>query len=221
MAENKIEESKNEMTLDLSWKQIDPNLIFRDNYYENNDIKDISGHEQQLTLTRARCVNPTLVNSFLNILRHKSDDIIRQRLNDYEKIVNTGKSGSSEISKLGKCGYFLEKELYPNWEVRRQAIQFCENESIKMEKELENSSKNSDVSSKSVVEARLDPYASRDRQAEENSRYNELNSVKLWIKNNKKIESILKNTANEILRQRCDQNTDYINKFWTFSNNQH
>ena len=45
----------------------------------------------RITVTRERCVDPSLIDSFLRFLRHGSDDIIRQKLNNYRKGSINGK----------------------------------------------------------------------------------------------------------------------------------
>ena len=198
---NAVSKDDSELIVSTSLPILDSNLQF---------INDEPAVEQ-ITLNRDRCVHPMLINSFLTLLRHKSDDIIKQRLNDYAK-PNTGFYSVEE-----RCVSFLESELYPNWVTRNKVISFCEQEVIKMKSELDTKQAYTSQSKRAIVEARLDPYAARDLLDEQIYQFSDLNAVTKWVKNNKGIESILQRNTNVILKQNCNQNLNYIDKFWEFS----
>ncbi|KAL3230192.1 hypothetical protein RNJ44_01555 [Nakaseomyces bracarensis] len=189
--------SGDEITVSLSEHLLDGNLNFPDYQQRTRNI----------TLNRQRCLDPTLIDSFLRTLRHGSDDIIRQKLNNYNK-----QTEHQDKSKIQKCNSFLQNELYPNWRVRDQIIDFCASQAEKLKVEID--SKGEDVVSTKVVDTRLDPYSQRDVLFQQEQRYRQLNDLNTWVSNNKGIESILRGTSDHILKNNCDQNEDYIKKFW-------
>lgn len=163
----------------------------------------------ELTINRKRCIDSTLVDSFLGFLRHSSDDIIKQRLNNYIK------KGSTNIEKLQSCNSFVLRELYPNWKVRNTVINFCERQSKQLKIELDNmkaEETNEDIN------LRLDPYSGREAQEKQELRYNEWKRLDIWVQNNQMVEKILQNTSDSILKQKCDANEEYLQKFWQFMN---
>ncbi|XP_004182267.2 Mix23p TBLA_0I00890, partial [Henningerozyma blattae CBS 6284] len=176
---------------------LDSNLEFGDNDIE---IKE-------LTVTRTKCINPTLVDSFLRLLRHSSDDIIRQRINDYSK------RSKLNISKQDKCNKFVQEELYPNWKARTDIINYCHQQSIQIKNELDSLSSTKDDNSVEEVNLRIDPYGERDCLEEKRSLYNDWDKLQFWVKNNQEIETILQRTSSRILQQTCDENKEYVKNF--------
>lgn len=171
---------------------------------------------EHLTVTRERCVDPTLVDSFLRLLRYGSDDNIRQRLSAYH---NYEESGSYNQKK---CDKFLAGELYPSWHSRDRIISFCDEQLGRMKTELDQKyGSSSDTLPKAEVDLRLDPYAARDRAQEQEERYKEVKRLTNWIENQQRIESILRNNSNRVLGQICDQNADYLQNFWKFLQDSH
>ncbi|CAI4055912.1 hypothetical protein SUVZ_02G0110 [Saccharomyces uvarum] len=161
-----------------------------------------------ITVTRERCVDPSLLDSFLRILRHGSDDIIRQKLNNYRK-----PSSNSE----NKCERFLKQELYPNWQIRSGIISFCDQEATQMKVETDQKFSNTGSSAIGpLTDARIDPYAARERLEDQEARYRNWTKVKDWVANNRQIEQILTSTTDRILRQNCEQNKDYLKQFAQF-----
>ncbi|QLL31552.1 hypothetical protein HG536_0B04160 [Torulaspora globosa] len=166
---------------------------------------------RHLTMTRERCVDPTLADSFLRLLRYGSDDSIKQRLSAYQR------HEENSPFKNKRCGSFLRNELYPNWQARNRIITFCRNQLEDMKAELdEKYGQHSATPLKAEVDLRIDPYAAKDRQHEQENRYKELKRLNTWIENQIKIESILLANSNRTLQQNCDQNVNYINEFWKF-----
>lgn len=160
----------------------------------------------QITLTRQQCIEPSLLDSFLRTLRHQSDDTIKSKINNYTR------SGSTNDEKLELCDTFVRQELYPNWEIRYKAIKFCEQEAEKMKVELVN--KYPDGPNKREYNLRLDPYEERAAKEEYESHFRDLDNVTQWVENNKMVESILQNTSDSILRERCNANIEYLKIFW-------
>lgn len=182
---------------------LDPNLEFA------NSERTIA----EITLTRDRCINPSLVDSFLRLLRHGSDDIIRQRIYDYTK------KSKSRGPLNEKCHQFVKNELYPNWEARTKIIDFCDQQAKQMKDMLDEeygSETGNDL--KPLVDARLDPYAARDRVKLLQSKYMQWRSVNQWVENNRTIESILQSTSERILKDKCDQNIEYLHDFFSQMN---
>lgn len=160
----------------------------------------------QIKLTRQRCIGPTLIDSFLRTLRHRSDDVIKSKINNYTK------SGSTNSEKIKLCNNFVDRELYPNWEVRHKAIDFCEQQAIHMESELKE--KYPKGLEEKHYNLRVDPYAERAAKEEYESHFKDLNTLTQWVENNKMVESILQSTSDSILKQRCNANTEYLSLFW-------
>lgn len=160
----------------------------------------------QIKLTRQRCIDPTLIDSFLMQLRHQSDDIIKSKINNYTK------SGSTNNEKLELCDTFVKRELYPNWKIRHEAINFCEQQAEHMKVDLAN--KYPARFESKEYNLRIDPYAERAAKEEYESHFKDLDTLTQWVENNKMIESILQSTSDSILKQRCNANTEYLNTFW-------
>lgn len=192
-----------EVTVSLSEQLFDGNLNFPD--YEQRT--------SSLTLNRQRCLDPTLIDSFLRTLRHSSDDVIKQKLNNYNK-----QTEHQDKSKIQRCNIFLNKELYPNWKVRDQIIDYCAGQAEELKIEIDSKAE-AQVSDASTVDTRLDPYSQRDKQFQQEQRYKQLDDLNAWVSNNRGIESILRNTSDHILKHNCDQNEDYIKKFWQLNSN--
>ncbi|EJS44660.1 YBL107C [Saccharomyces arboricola H-6] len=181
-----------------------PQSLLESNLPFSNDEPALTG----ITITREQCVDQSLIDSFLRFLRHGSDDTIRQKLNNYRRAPSDGGN---------KCKEFLKQELYPNWQIRNNIISFCEKEAAEMKAETDQRSNGTGKSSTdSIIDARLDPYAAREQIEEQESRYKDLNKVRNWVANNRKIEQILTSVTARILRQNCDQNEDYLKQFTQF-----
>lgn len=166
---------------------------------------------RHLTVTRERCVDPTLVDSFLRMLRYGSDDSLKQRLSAYYKLED------SSPFKDKKCSKFLSDELYPNWQARDKIINYCRGQLEQMRTELEQKYvQEPSASLKAEVDLRIDPYAAKDRVQEQQNRYKELKRLETWIENQTKVESILLSNSNRALQQNCNQNVNYIKDFWKF-----
>lgn len=167
----------------------------------------------EITMNRKRCIDSTLVDSFLTFLRHSSDDIIKQRLNNYIK------KGSTNSEKIDSCNSFVRRELYPNWEVRNKVINFCEEQSKQLKSELDKTiSSELNLNKSEDINLRLDPYSGRDALEKQELRYNDWKRLDRWVQNNQMIESILQNTSDKILKQKCDANEEYLKKFWHLMN---
>lgn len=160
----------------------------------------------QITLTKQRCIEPSLLDSFLRTLRHQSDDIIKSKINNYTK------SGSTNKEKVILCDKFVENELYPNWEIRFKAIGFCERQAEIMKEDLKENF-NNELQNK-TYNLRLDPYAERAAKEEYESHFKDLKDLTQWVENNKTVESILQSTSDSILKQRCNANKEYLATFW-------
>lgn len=67
-----------------------------------------------------------------------------------------------------------------------------------------------------ITDARIDPYAAREKLEDQEARYRDWTRVKEWVANNEKIEQILTSTTDRILRQNCEQNKNYLEQFAQF-----
>ncbi|SMN21315.1 similar to Saccharomyces cerevisiae YBL107C MIX23 Putative protein of unknown function [Maudiozyma saulgeensis] len=179
----------------------------------NLNFPNVDTSVTEVTVTRARCIDPSLLDSFLRTMRHGSDDIIKQKIN------NVTEKGSTLRSKSEKCGDFVRNELYPNWKERSKVIFYCQYQATLMKEELDVKS-NEMVSDGPQVATRIDPYAERDWKKEQESRFKQWRNVCGWVQNNLQIESILRTTSEEILNQRCDANRKYLEDFEEFMNKQ-
>ncbi|KAH7579067.1 Mitochondrial intermembrane space cysteine motif-containing protein MIX23 [Nakaseomyces glabratus] len=193
-------QGQEELTVSFSEQLLDPNLSFPD--YQQTT--------RQLTLNRARCVDPTLIDTFLRNLRHGSDDVIKQKLNNYSK-----QTEHRNDTRLQKCDSLIHREIYPNWQVRDSIIDFCAAQATQLKHELDQQ-KSSEVI-RTTVDTRLDPYSVRDLQHEEEKKYKQWNDLNNWVENNRTIEGILRGSSDHFLKQNCDQNVDYLRKFWDLS----
>ncbi|CCC70373.1 hypothetical protein NCAS_0E03030 [Naumovozyma castellii] len=186
------------LTVKLPQIILDSNLRFADSAQDKDDKESLS----QLTINRQRCVNPTLVDSFLRLLRHGSDDVLKQRLNMY-----------SRDEEMNKCEV-VKEELYENWNIRLDIINFCEEQSRQIKETLDLKYGSNASLSEHKIDPRIDPYAARDQLDSQEAKYAEWKKVKQWVQNNSEIESILQGTSDKILRQKCNQNTDYLKQFY-------
>lgn len=176
-----------------------------DNNLLANDHDILFEPAQNLTVNRERCINPVLVDNFFRFLRHGSDDVLKQKLNNFKL------SGGNE----NRCDYLLTKVLYPNWKIRNDIIAFCEGELASMKQELsENSEDTSNMAP--VLSERLDPYSVKDRASEMESRFKDVKSLENWVSNQKDVESIIQIRTSSLLGESCGVNADYIKKFEEF-----
>lgn len=166
----------------------------------------------RLTVTRERCVNPSLVDSFLSLLRHGTDDMIKQRMSTYER------SNGAPRYSAAKCDKFLDKELYPNWLVRDQVLGFCEKEMNQLKQELSQEYGDESSTTKTPqLDSRIDPYAARDLLDERDMHFGKLARLQTWLDNHKEVESILRSNSDRVLKNICDENANYLTEFWKFA----
>mgnify|MGYP003362233541 CR=1 FL=1 len=184
-----------------------PQVFLESNLNFSNNTQSVT----EVTVTRARCIDPTLLDSFLRTMRHGSDDVLKQKINNATKNDSTWRSSSE------KCGDFIKSELYPNWQQRNRVISFCQNQASQMKKELDSKYSGSEGDSDEVqVATRIDPYAERDRKLEKESRYRQWRDVGSWVENNLQIESILRTTSQNTLQEKCNANQQYLEDFKKF-----
>lgn len=176
----------------------------------NLDFKTDEPLIKELVVTKDRCINPSLVDSFLRLLRNGSDDIIRQKLSSYPM---NQPDHVTRISKEKSCNEYLVNELYPNWKTRTQIISFCDRQSKKLKKDLDQNEGDTTVAAPEI-DPRLDPYGAKKILYDREAHYKEWKRLNTWVENNKEIESILRVTSAEILRQNCDQNAEYVDQFF-------
>ncbi|SCV01618.1 LANO_0F12662g1_1 [Lachancea nothofagi CBS 11611] len=163
---------------------------------------------QTLTMNRERCLNRELVDSFFRTLRHNSDDVIQQKLN------NAGKT--DRRAKSARCQEFVKQELFPSWDLRLKAVGFCEKEAFALKQELDEKYGATSVSAGQIREARMDPYAAAERLEAKESHYAQWKDLNRWIGNQHGIERILQRNAANILARSCDPDTAYFTEFEEF-----
>ncbi|SCU97141.1 LAMI_0F09032g1_1 [Lachancea mirantina] len=159
----------------------------------------------ELTVTREGCVDPRLLNSFLRAMRHNSDDVIREKLNNVKDLTTH--------EKRARCQDFVHNELSGNWRIRDKVISFCENESSQLKTELDQLYAQNVDASQATVSARMDPYAPRAEQMRKDLEYGDWQRLDAWVKNQREVESILQKSAVSVLNTRCDPNIDYMTQF--------
>ncbi|SCU83587.1 LAFA_0D04500g1_1 [Lachancea sp. 'fantastica'] len=187
-----------DLVLEAQVRVTDPNLKTKG--WDNVTV-------QTLTLNRERCLNRELVDSFFRVLRHNSDDVIRQKLN------NT-KEKNEKAVKL-RCKEFVAQDLYPSWDLRLRAIDFCGREASSLKRELDERYA-SDASQRPILEARMDPYAAAESVASKEAHFQQWRELTRWIDNQRRIEQILQRTGSGVLARACDPDTSYIDDFENF-----
>ena len=184
-----------------------PRLFLESNLTFPNSDRTVT----EVTVTRARCIDPTLLDSFLRTMRHGSDDIVKQKIN------NATEKGSTLAAKNEKCGEYIKSELYPNWIERSKVIDFCQRQADMMKQELDEKYKSGGNLSEPQLNTRLDPYAERDWKFEQEAKYRQWRGIVSWVQNNLQIESILRTTSESILNAKCDANRKYLDDFNEYS----
>ncbi|BAO41976.1 uncharacterized protein YBL107C [Kluyveromyces marxianus DMKU3-1042] len=160
----------------------------------------------KLVINRERCINPKLIDNFFRFLRHGSDDVLKQKLNNNKSATNQDRN----------CDAVLKSVLYPNWKIRHDIISYCENELNSMQKELNSSSNMDNENQRPIVTERIDPYAVKDMLTEKENRFKDYRILENWISNQKNIESIIQIRTSSVLSEQCGNNRDYIREFENF-----
>lgn len=162
-----------------------------------------------LTVTRERCLSPSLIDSFFRVLRHGSDDVIKQKLNNTKT--------NSIDSRTSQCKDFIHRELYPSWLVRNRIINFCDREAFELKREIEAKYSTSNADLIPEIDPRIDPYAAREREEQREAHYNDWKRLRNWVQNQREVEKILQIRSNNVLGEVCGHSTDYIEQFKKFS----
>lgn len=191
-----------ELTLRAPARVLDTNLVTK-----GGDV----AKTEQLTMTRERCLNRELIDSFFGILRHNSDDVIRQKLNNMNNL--------GAKAKTANCQKFVHEELFPSWGLREAAIRYCEREAQSLKQELDAKYGNSPQLQQPVLDARVDPYAAADNFLQSEAHYKEWKELIRWTETQRKIESILQKNGSNVLNRACDPDTTYIEEFEKFRKN--
>lgn len=144
-------------------------------------------------LTPQNCIAPSRVKAFLVASRSISDDSIRQHLNE------------RNVKK--DCNTYFKDTIVPQWKVRGDVINYCEQ--YAQEQRL------SIVAVKEENQEfnlRLDPYALRNHQDEVQERFNQLDSIDQWVKNEQLVEVIIRDQTSDVLNDKCFYD-DWVTKF--------
>lgn len=67
-----------------------------------------------------------------------------------------------------------------------------------------------------LIDARIDPYAARERAEKQEAQYKDWTKVTEWVGLLSFYQQILTSTTEGILRQNCEQNNDYLKEFTQF-----
>lgn len=159
-------------------------------------------------LSRGACLNPKGLRAFLKLSRANTDDVIKQRLNS---LLNDMKHTKADI-----CNNFTDSILFQSWRDRLGAIEFCDKESVNLEKAIE-SNQEPELQEK-YVDPRIDPYAAREFKELKESKYKQLKELQHWVHNEKLVEDIIQSRSVEILSDNCGM-SDWTQQFkdWTNS----
>lgn len=180
---------------------LDSNIVFDDDQVS----------QAQLTVTRERCLNPSLVDTFLSLLRHGTDDLIRQKMSTYDR------AGKDRTFPGNMCNQFLSKELYPNWMARDQVLNFCEGEMRLMRSQLlQEFGDESSFKQNPQVDSRIDPYSERNQSEDREIHFGKVKRLQTWLRNHREVETILRSNSDRVLRSICDENANYLQQFWKF-----
>lgn len=91
---------------------------------------------------------------------------------------------------------------------------FCSKEAETLKEELDSTFEQDNK--KAVTAAKIDSYALRDLQNEKNRYYANYNKIIQWVSQQEGVEKILQDRANDVLRNNCDENKNYLSDFKLF-----
>lgn len=144
-------------------------------------------------LSKDVCLNPKGLRAFLKLSRASTDDVIKQRINS---LLNDKKHSKADI-----CDSFASSILYKSWNDRLSAIEYCDQQSVTLEKSIE-SNQEQELQEK-YVDPRIDPYAAGEFKELKESKYRQLRVLQNWVQNEKTIENIVQERSIEILSDNC------------------
>jgi hypothetical protein len=101
--------------------------------------------------------------------------------------------------------------VFPAWKGRLRAIEFCEQEASKLEKEVHFAKEETKVIQNSDL--RLDPYAQRDIDSQREKQYAQIDSLRSWVRNERDIENIVQTRTLQILNDECGGLKDWLQEF--------
>lgn len=142
-----------------------------------NKPEEIDLSTVQSILTPANCVSANVIKSFLTFSR---------KFSDYNIHV--------DIPRTGHCDAYIEKSLFPAWEMRDFALEYCSEIADKLDSEKSASLNHEQV------DPRLDPYANRDASLQLKGTQN---SIKTWVSREKSIEDIIRHDSIKFLKSKC------------------
>ncbi|ODQ81572.1 hypothetical protein BABINDRAFT_159846 [Babjeviella inositovora NRRL Y-12698] len=145
-------------------------------------------------LTRALCLSPKGVRSFLYFSRYATDDVLSQRING---IVKFNKVGGTEKASL--CTEFQHQILFPAWKARVDAIEFCAGEAAAIRNELGAAA----ATDAPEFDLRQDPYAKRDYVKQRTEKYENVVKMENWISTERAVEKIVCGKSVEMMSELC------------------
>lgn len=157
-------------------------------------------------LTPENCYSSIRLREFLRLSRIASDDGIRQHLN--------------LVKSKEECDKYFQNSILPEWKARAEIIEYCSAYSAQL-RDTTSRSAESRVACLSYLndqsDPRVDPYAQRSLLEEKERRFQDCDFIDNWVKNEKIIDDILKESTQEVLNQKCYYRK-WIESFKKFKN---
>ncbi|KAH3679968.1 hypothetical protein WICMUC_000711 [Wickerhamomyces mucosus] len=163
-----------------------------------NDKTDVNAYpdspQEPDLLNLDVCLSSKGLREFLNLSRHNTDDVIKQRLNS--------RLNDRNYSKSEVCKDFIDTIVIKNWTTRLKVIKFCSYQSELLESQLKREEEPNSTGL-GEVDLRVDPYAIKDLESIKEEKYRQLSSLKNWVANEREIERIVQNRSLEVLQDTC------------------
>ncbi|KAH3687119.1 hypothetical protein WICPIJ_001900 [Wickerhamomyces pijperi] len=150
-------------------------------------------------LTPQLCLtSQSTVREFLNMSRHYTDDVLKQRLNSR---LNEDRSTSSTDGSVEVCKDLLN-QYRSVWEQRANVINYCQTQSAEYRSNL---LAGSDNDSKVITneELRHNPYALKDLQDQQDRKQEQLQMLENWVNNELFIEKIVIKKSLDVFKRTC------------------
>ncbi|ODV78892.1 uncharacterized protein CANTADRAFT_42282, partial [Suhomyces tanzawaensis NRRL Y-17324] len=145
-------------------------------------------------LSPQNCTSPQRIRAFLRLSRIATDDTIREHLN--------------ELKGNQACDVYYTNTILPQWNARAQIIQYCSDYAIQLRAQAEGKHpmpepKPASADDPDPYNLRIDPYAVKNRNAELESRFSQVEEVERWVRNERSVESIVREETAKALSDRC------------------
>ncbi|ODV86640.1 hypothetical protein CANARDRAFT_192284 [[Candida] arabinofermentans NRRL YB-2248] len=156
------------------------------------------------------------LTNFLKLSRIEVDDNIILNLNSL--ITNENNNKSVKVKQL-QCLNLINETLFPQWYERLKYINFCLNDTKKLEVEM---NENNPINKLSKEEKdkllNLNPYALKELNNKNNLKKFEIDQIKNKFENELRIEKIITLRSSEVINDHCKLiNYDIKNEFIKYS----